>query len=172
MQTVCQTKTNVFRHEDVTRRDANACAATNLFQRLLFDTRSIQFLGKHLYIIVAVNKNPRDVLSFVEEKNLDKSTILSLFFDQDTIFENFHGYLERTLHFCNAKNLINAIKDNNSKYYSLIVKYLRDKIKRGVFLKIHQYLKTHILKKILIYKFRRLIYSSSSNENEILDGTF
>lgn len=149
MQTVCQTKTNVFRHEDVTRRDANACAATNFFQRLLFDTRSIQFLGKHLYIIVAVNKNPRDVLSFVEEKNLDKSTILSLFFDQDTIFENFHGYLERTLHFCNAKNLINAIKDNNSKYYSLIVKYLRDKIKRGVFLKIHQYLKTHILKKIL-----------------------
>lgn len=149
MQTVCQTKTNVFRHEDVTRRDANACAATNFFQRLLFDTRSIQFLGKHLYIIVAVNKNPRDVLSFVEEKNLDKSTILSLFFDQDMIFENFHGYLERTLHFCNAKNLINAIKDNNSKYYSLIVKYLRDKIKRGVFLKIHQYLKTHILKKIL-----------------------
>lgn len=149
MQTVCQTKTNVFRHEDVTRRDANACAATNFFQRLLFDTRSIQFLGKHLYIIVAVNKNPRDVLSFIEEKNRDKSTILSLFFDQDTIFENFHGYLERTLHFCNAKNLINAIKDNNSKYYSLIVKYLRDKIKRGVFLKIHQYLKTHILKKIL-----------------------
>lgn len=148
MQTVCQTKTNVFRHEDVTRRDANACAATNFFQRLLFDTRSIQFLGKHLSIIVAVNKNPRDVLSFVEEKNRDKSTILSLFFDQDTIFENFHGYLERTLHFCNAKNLINAIKDNNSKYYSLIVKYLRDKIKRGVFLKIHQYLKTHILKKI------------------------
>lgn len=130
------------------------------------DTRSIQFLGKHLSIIVAVNKNPRDVLSFVEEKNLDKSTILSLFFDQDMIFENFHGYLERTLHFCNAKNLINAIKDNNSKYYSLIVKYLRDKIKRGVFLKIHQYLKTHILKKILIYKFRRLIYSSSSNEGE------
>lgn len=166
MQTVCQTKTNVFRHEDVTRRDANACAATNFFQRLLFDTRSIQFLGKHLYIIVAVNKNPRDVLSFIEEKNRDKSTILSLFFDQDTIFENFHGYLERTLHFCNAKNLINAIKDNNSKYYSLIVKYLRDKIKRGVFLKIHQYLKTHILKKILIYKFRRLIYSSSSNEGE------